>query len=181
MIVKEISNLGNHPDIAHSSIMVKTRSSYVPRGFVGSVQGKAFVSVFRTCSISRERSAAMAKSISKCLVNMRDQLWALHERIIVLCVSNQHFIDLGEVAPESMPFFEDRREALSQSMRNNATLLPLFIHGPDDILGPVLDDLHLFFLFSFGRQLHFCALPEMRKCFARMGCAISEYANIVAN
>jgi hypothetical protein len=104
------------------------------------------------------------KGASKAIAMMRDYVWQLTERVIILCVSaKQDYIDIGKATKLK----KTQQKVLVSHLRDVSAIDRLFTGsltlGPCEDLG----DKHVVFMFCYGSAIHPSAVLELEKCWKK--------------
>jgi len=139
------------------------------------------VSVFAAVNLGTAQGRTTCVAVSKCIRLMRDRVWKLHGRVMVLCVSAHDDIVFSKVIPGSSPKVVQLRNKLTARLLSLPQIERMFID--DDTLSGErnMSDTY-FFVISFARAVHNHAVDELFVCCRNLKIVLSgRISNVVVN
>ena len=134
-----------------------------------------FVRIYHANNLGRVQGRATCVAVSKCVRLMRDRVWRVTGRVMVLCVSKEDEVIFSKVIPGSSNWVKHLRYQLTTKLMSEPRVRPLF-DGEDTLSGVALaPGSNLFFVISFTREVHSRAVNEMLLCCNNMGVEVQEY------
>jgi hypothetical protein len=128
------------------------------------------IAVLRVQGLSPNRALHTCVAIGKYISLVRDAVWRKYERVMVMCMSEHHSIELSGIIPGNSEASDHSRRQLFKRLQQDGDMRHwLRCSGENFTIGPeYLGNDQVFFLFSFNRDLHSKALHEMRCCLERL-------------
>lgn len=131
------------------------------------------VSIFDTDSLSATYSAHVCTAVNKCIKCFKRNVWFLKRRVIVMCISQSHSIDLCKVHPGDTSSDESRRSKLQDQLQASLRVLPdKFVFGP-------VPGMHKFLVFSYGKELHNLASETASNCFKKLQVKVNVKSELI--
>lgn len=133
------------------------------------------VRVYFAHDMGSAKGRATCVAVSKCVRLMRDRVWRVKGRVMVLCVSSEEEIIFSKVIPGMSGQVINLRSRLASKLKSVPRILPLFADD-DTLCGKnVTTAANLFFVISFTREVHYFAVDELLACCKNMNVKIQEY------
>ena len=133
------------------------------------------VRVYSSANLGRAKGRTTCIAVSKCINFMRDRVWRVNGRVMVLCVSREEEIFFPGVISGIESWHDHLRCSLTAKLKRVARVSSLFADD-NTLCGRTLSPgFNLFFVISFTRQVHSRAVDEMLRCCKNMGIMVDEY------
>lgn len=132
------------------------------------------VSIFDTVTRPTMNSAHICTAVNKCIKCFKRDVWRLRRRVIVMCLSQSHSVDLTKVHPGSTDAAVRKRKLLRSNLQSCLGVLPSdeFIFGP-------CGNVHKFLVFSYGEDLHKLTSAVTSDCFKQLQVSVSRVSHVV--
>lgn len=110
-------------------------------------------------------SAYICTAVNKCIKCFKRDVWGLRRRVIVMCLSTSHCVDLNKVHPGTTPAAARKRTQLRDKLQS---CLGVPLSSTDEFVFGSYPLVHKFLVFSYGEELHKLTSAVAVDCFRQL-------------
>lgn len=141
-----------------------------------------FVTLYQTPPMVHDKNISVCKALNACLVSLRDNIWNLQGRLMVLCLSKDHHIFLSKLVPGDGFADDSTRNALMLKLRQVPNLKVIHSVPHDDISVAVADNgVNIILLACFNREVHLNSMENICSSFEALGIPNKEIFRLMVS